>query len=182
VINPDLRDIIEPTLIEGEELLWAGRPQNAPFLKRYLFVLWPALVFISNSHVDLVLLVFLGLVVFLIYKHISIIRGQTYMVTNRRVLILHKARWLGDIEILPGRPTWLIVKGTPQKGTIWFSDEMPMLGFPPAFKRWPEDGTFPNSLTKMWARGVRANSTAFFNILDPESVIAKLPLSIMPNR
>ncbi len=47
MIEPELRDIIEPELAEGEELLWAGRPQKHPFLFYGIYALVFAMVWIG---------------------------------------------------------------------------------------------------------------------------------------
>ena len=46
MIDADIRHIVELELADGEELLWAGKPQSGPWLKRYLFVLWPLIILV----------------------------------------------------------------------------------------------------------------------------------------
>ncbi len=47
MIDPELRETIAPELAEGEELLWAGRPQEHPFLLFGIYALLYAIVWIG---------------------------------------------------------------------------------------------------------------------------------------
>jgi len=48
LIDDDIRDIITPELTEGEELLWAGRPQKHPFLLFAIYAFGFALLWIGG--------------------------------------------------------------------------------------------------------------------------------------
>ncbi len=184
MIDPDVSSIIAPHLREGETLRWAGRPQNGPFLKRYLLLIWflPFFIIIFTTGMFAALLPFLiiaGAVFVQLGFHWYVCAKQSYAVTDKRVLIVNKPGWVGNVSIPAGEQIWLVEKGDRAKGTIWFSEAMPFLAI--SYYKYVNDRKPFEFGMPAIARYFRSTTVAFFNIKDREAVRALLPVRIMDN-
>jgi len=159
-------------------LLWTGRPGRVPILKRHLFfLLFIAICVVS----DLVLFLTSFGIIWLVYVafHTYICAAQTYAITDKRVLIFYRPKWLVHTEIPAGKAVWLVETGNQKTGTLWIAEEMPW-PFMPAYYNRPFDNILFGN--RPLAQMLRASTTALFNIPKPRSVKDIPPLNVMPSR
>ncbi len=145
MIDPELRDIIEPELAKGEELLWMGRP-SAKFIRIHRFILGLVFLFICmlpflfalsvvrNIGVAIGILSFFTLIALVLSVHSLSPNFQVYGITQNRVIIKNNI-WFGKtVSLQKGQNYWKSVQINESKlssktGTVYLSDVVPLIGF-----------------------------------------------------